>query len=204
MSPMRNLFLVCAVALSAEVALAAATPERLQSTPNELAEPIDQASPATAEVIVAQESADRAVIELADGTTATVDAKLLSPDGTMVMRTADGTVVTREVESEPTPGEWSTFLTSIGNTKGLGAMGVSALVAQGSLLLLRTKMGDLTGKAKLSLVTGLTVLAGVTTLRMSGLDWPSSLMHSSTLAAGQVFAHQLFRTFGPTKVSTLA
>lgn len=206
MSPVRNALLLCTVALCcSEVAAASERSDRAavepqhdeqlaQAEPNTLAEPVETTLSDGTQVVV------ESITEHADGT-ATYAGHVVDREGTVVERDAAGTVVTREVEVEPTPGEWSTFLTSIGNAKGLGAMGVSALVAQGSLLLLRTKVGDLTGRAKFLLVTSLTVVAGVTSLRISGLDWPSSLMHSSTLAAGQVFVHQLFKQFEPPKAT---
>lgn len=97
--------------------------------------------------------------------------------------------------NEPPPatlGDWATFLTAVGGASGLGAFGIAALVVQGLMLLLRTKV-DGKPVVKLAAVTGLSVLAGPPILQhLGGLDLPSAMMHSVTLAAAQVYGHQLF------------
>ncbi len=95
----------------------------------------------------------------------------------------------------PTPLDWADFLRSIGSWGTLNRLGIAAVVTQGLLLLMRSKLGDLTGKAKLAIVTGSSMLLGVLALRLSGLDWGQSLMHSTTLAALQVFGNQLAQTY---------
>lgn len=104
-----------------------------------------------------------------------------------------------EVNTEPTPLDWANFLQSIGSWSTLNRLGLAALVTQGLLLLLRSKFGDLTGKAKLALVSVCSLSCGILALRLGGLDWGQALMHSTTLTALQVYGHQLAQTYLPPK-----
>lgn len=97
----------------------------------------------------------------------------------------------QDVAPPAEPGDWDTFLTAIGGTRGAGVMGVIALAIQGLLLLLRSPLGYLAGPYKLLLITALTLFLGVTGLKIEGFDWQSAIMHSSTLASFQVFLHQM-------------
>jgi hypothetical protein len=100
-------------------------------------------------------------------------------------------------QTEPTPLDWATFMQSIGSWGTLNRLGMAAVATQGLLLLMRTKLGDLTGKAKLAIVSVCSVSIGVIALRTGGLDWGQAFMHSTTLAALQVFGHQLAQTYLP-------
>jgi hypothetical protein len=54
---------------------------------------------------------------------------------------------------------------------------------------------NLTGKMKLVMITFLSLVAGVISLKVSGLSWLECIMHSGTLAAVQVFGHQFYKEF---------
>lgn len=96
------------------------------------------------------------------------------------------------------------LLASIGGWKGLGAWGLAGLITQllGAFLMsplfatlagLSKPLADLMGKHKLRIVCGLSLLSGICLLVATGLDWSAALVHSSTLAAFQVFLHQVWK-----------
>ena len=87
------------------------------------------------------------------------------------------------------------LIKSLGGMKGAGALGIAYVITQGLMLFFRTKLADFTGKWKLLIVAGLSVVVGVMALKMSGLGWLASLVHGSTLAAASVFGNQLFKQF---------
>lgn len=95
----------------------------------------------------------------------------------------------------PSAADFAAFLAALGGAKTLGVLGIVAVVVQGLMLLLKSKLGEMAGKYQLILVMLLTMVTGALALRMSGLDWASVLMHSTTLTAVQVFLHQLYTQF---------
>lgn len=107
-------------------------------------------------------------------------------------------------ESVPTdPGQWDTFLNSIGGLRGAGVMGAVVGLIQVLLLVLKSPVGALAGPYKLLLVTALTLLLGVAGLRVEGFDWQSALIHSSTLASFQVFLNQIWKQILEAKNKTV-
>lgn len=97
----------------------------------------------------------------------------------------------------PTLDEVGAFLQSLPQIKDLGILGIIALAVQGLLLLARSKFIELDGKFKLIIITGLTWALGVITLKVMGSDWGSALVHSQSVAAFQVFFHQLYKQWFP-------
>ena len=95
----------------------------------------------------------------------------------------------------PTEQDWALFFASIKGTKGIASLGGAAAIVQLLLYLFRSDLGILLGKWRLVAVTLLTTLSGALLLKLSGLDWPSSLMHGTTLSAFQVFIHQFYKQF---------
>lgn len=87
------------------------------------------------------------------------------------------------------------FIGAIGGLKGLGALGIAAVAVQGLILVFRSQFIKLSGNAKLLVVTGLTLISGVLSLMLTGLDLPAALLHSTTLAAVQVFLNQIYKEF---------
>lgn len=100
-----------------------------------------------------------------------------------------------EVIAPPTVDDLQLFLNSLGNVKGLGTLGVVAVLVQGLMIFLKTGLGQLAGKYQLVLVLLLTLVGGVIALKSQGLGWGSVLIHSSTIAAVQVFLHQIYKQF---------
>lgn len=92
-----------------------------------------------------------------------------------------------------TDAEWKAFFMSIGGLKGAGAMAIAAVVAQGLFLALRTKLGEYAGKFRFLAISFLTLVTGIVALKMTGLDWSSVLMHSTTLVAFQVFLNNAYK-----------
>lgn len=88
------------------------------------------------------------------------------------------------------------LLTSLGQLKGLSALGVALLVTQLVSHALNTVSGQkVAGKYRLALIFGLSIVTGVLGLVSQGVSLPAALLHSNTFAAYQVFAHQLYKQF---------
>jgi len=93
----------------------------------------------------------------------------------------------------PTQDEIMALLASLGGLKGMGVLGIVAVVVQGLMLFFRTPLADFAGKWKLTIVLGLSLVGGVVGLVATGMAWLPALLHSTTLAAAQVFIHQLVK-----------
>jgi hypothetical protein len=104
-----------------------------------------------------------------------------------------------EVVMPPTAGEWAKLVESLGGLKGAGTLAIVAFLVQLIMLLLRTQLGEFAGRWRLLAVLGLTMVGGVLGLKMQGMEWVAALMHSTTLAAAQVFGHQAFKQFAKKK-----
>lgn len=85
------------------------------------------------------------------------------------------------------------LLAGLGGLKGASALGIAVFVIQGVLLFFRTQLAAFAGKWRLLIVTGLSLVIGVLALSMAGVSWTSALVHANTLAAVQVFIHQLVK-----------
>lgn len=99
------------------------------------------------------------------------------------------------IVAPPTEADWTAFLTALGGIKGLGTLGLIAVIVQGLMIAIKLNVGKLEGKIQILLVTFLTLIGGVIALKASGMEWQAVLVHSSTLAAVQVFLHQLYKQF---------
>lgn len=90
------------------------------------------------------------------------------------------------------------LLNSLGGIKGASGLAVAATIVQVVMYSLRLDMVQkrlpkLLGKHKLILIYALSLVSGVLSLRLQGIDLMASLLHSNTLAAYQVLAHQAFK-----------
>lgn len=80
---------------------------------------------------------------------------------------------------------------SVGGLKGLALV---AAIVQCVMFALRTSYGDkIAGKWKLAAVYLLSMAGGIIALKMQGMDWVSIVLHSNTLAAIQIFGHQVVK-----------
>ena len=95
--------------------------------------------------------------------------------------------------TEPTLTDWIMLLKSMGGAGGMGALGIAALMTQLLMFLLRTKLGEQAGAWRLAVAYGLSMVSGVIAMKMTGVDWVVALLHSNTLAALQVFGHQVIK-----------
>lgn len=91
----------------------------------------------------------------------------------------------------PSSEELMAFINALGGIKNLGALGIVALVIQGLMLLLRTPLMAFAGVWRLIIVSGLSMVGGVIAQLAQGVGWLPALLNSATLAAVQVFVHQI-------------
>lgn len=96
---------------------------------------------------------------------------------------------------------------SFNGWKGLGAMGIAALITQILAMFMNTplfvtvigfvgvqsKFALWIGKWKLATIVGLSLISGICMLIGSGLDWKAALVHSSTLTFAQIFFNQVWK-----------
>jgi hypothetical protein len=84
----------------------------------------------------------------------------------------------------------------LGGLKGAGAMTVALACVQAVMLFFRTeKFSSWSGKWRLTVVSFLSIVAGVLASRVSGGDWLSSLVNGGVLASMSVFGNQVFQQF---------
>jgi len=92
----------------------------------------------------------------------------------------------------PAAEDWGKIIMDL--TKGeLSIMAIVAAVVQAMMLLLRSPLGEKSGRFRLLAVSGLTLVGGVVGLMTQGMAVGSALAHSSTLAALQVFGFELYK-----------
>jgi len=85
---------------------------------------------------------------------------------------------------------------SLGGLKGASSLGAAAMLVQLMMKFLKTPLGRKAGKYRLLAVSLMSMAAGVLALMLtSGMGLGAALMHGTTLAAFQVFAHQLWKQF---------
>lgn len=100
------------------------------------------------------------------------------------------------------------FLQSIGGMGGLKGMALAVAVVQVVMKFLQSdiavsllskflpaKDGALAGHVRISIVCVLSVATGLLALKLQGLGWTSALLHSTTLAALQIAANQIYKQF---------
>lgn len=89
------------------------------------------------------------------------------------------------------------LMESIGSFKGASTLMMVALVLQLLMLFFRTQLAAFAGKWKLLVVYGLSLFGGVLALKATvpGMEWLAAFLHSNSLAAMQVLAHQVKKQF---------
>jgi hypothetical protein len=86
------------------------------------------------------------------------------------------------------------LFTSLGGLKGASVLAAVAILTQLLIKFNATRWADFEGKWKLLIFTGLTLVGGVSGLMITDhLSFTAALLHSSTLATFQVFAHQFYK-----------
>lgn len=81
--------------------------------------------------------------------------------------------------------------------KGASALAIAVAVTQLIMKLAQSPLGNLAGKYKLLIVTGVSIVATYLGLVVAGTSWLSALIAGPLLAAVQVFAHQMISTLKP-------
>ena len=87
------------------------------------------------------------------------------------------------------------LLSSLGGVKGASALGIIAVVLQAIMLFFRTPLANFAGKWRFLIVAGTSLIAGTVALIATGTPVLAALAHANTLAATQVFFHQLVTQF---------
>lgn len=75
--------------------------------------------------------------------------------------------------------------------KGASALAIAVAVTQLVMKVAQSPLGNLAGKWKLLIVTGISIVATYLGLVSAGTSWLSALIAGPLIAAVQVFAHQL-------------
>jgi hypothetical protein len=78
---------------------------------------------------------------------------------------------------------------------GASAIGITVIVVQALMLGLRTPLAEKLGKWKLTALLGLSCVTSLLSAKLAGATWGAALLSGPLLAAGQVFAHQLYAQF---------
>ena len=101
----------------------------------------------------------------------------------------------------PTQDFISFLIQSLGGLKGAGTLAIVAAVVQILIMFLKTPLfgqlfKNVSGSIKLLIVTALSLVGGVVGLMsVEGLTIGAALVHSTTLTAFTVLAHQLYKQF---------
>lgn len=95
------------------------------------------------------------------------------------------------------------LLKFMGEIKGATTMAIIAGVVQLLMLFFRTSLSNFAGKWKLLIVSGLTVAATVVGLMSQGMTLLAALVNGATLAAVQVFVHQLWKQINESKAQAV-
>lgn len=103
-------------------------------------------------------------------------------------------------DAVPTEEFLKALIASIGGMKGASHLAIAGVVVQLLIMLLKTPlMGSvfkkIGGQWKLTVVSGLSLIAGVISLKLSGVELGAALIHSTTLTAFMVFANELYKHF---------
>ncbi len=85
-------------------------------------------------------------------------------------------------------------------TKGLSGLALVAAVVQVLMIALRSnyviaKFGDLKGSTRITALLALTMVGGIVTLMMQGMTIIPAILHSTTIAAFQVLANQVYKQY---------
>lgn len=83
----------------------------------------------------------------------------------------------------------------VGQSKGATTMAVVAGVLQLTMLFFKTSLSNFAGKYRLLILLFLTVAATITGLMSQGMTLAAALVNGATLAAVQVFIHQIYKQF---------
>lgn len=100
----------------------------------------------------------------------------------------------------PSGDEWGALIAALGNLKGAGVLGISALVVQ--VLMLGVRQFNFAGKYRLLVMCALSVGGASIGLKISSpaMSWLQILSSGAVLAALQLLAHQVKKQFFDKKV----
>jgi len=87
------------------------------------------------------------------------------------------------------------LIVAIGGFSGASTLAVVGIIVQLLIKFFKTPIALFASKYKLVIVSGLSVVGAVIGLSMQGVDLLSAIMSGGTLAAIQVFVHQIYKQF---------
>jgi hypothetical protein len=83
----------------------------------------------------------------------------------------------------------------LSKVNGFKLLAILAAIVQSIILVLKFLFEKISGLYRLLFMQFLTLVLGVTILRMQGLSWAEALLHSQTTATFQIYFHQLIKQF---------
>lgn len=87
------------------------------------------------------------------------------------------------------------ILKLVGGTTGAKALGWAYAGVQGLMILLRSPLGNVTGKVRLLVYLALSLVAGVLAQKLAGVAWLAALTNSGTLTAAGLLVNQSWKQF---------
>lgn len=89
--------------------------------------------------------------------------------------------------------ELRSIIDSIAKINGFKLLGLIAVIAQALVLAFKFLLERLSGIYRLLILNLLTLGIGIVLLRLQGMNWVETLLHSQTTAMAQVFFHQIIK-----------
>ena len=90
-----------------------------------------------------------------------------------------------------------TLVESVGGAKGLGSLGIVALILQMLALFFRTQLAMFAGKWRLLIIWSASLVGGTIALKVGQpeMAWTAALVHANTLGWAQGWFHQVWKQF---------
>jgi len=90
---------------------------------------------------------------------------------------------------------WTQLLALLGGVGGMSGLAIAAGVVQLAMVFLKTSYGQIAGKYKLLVVSGLSLAGAILAGLISGQPLLNALLNGAVLAAIQVFVNEIIKHF---------
>ncbi len=91
------------------------------------------------------------------------------------------------------------FVAALPDVKSVGVFGIVVAIVQLLVFALRTQLGAFAGAYRMLIITLLTWVLGLLSIKLTGADWTSAVLNSTNMVLIQSFGFQAFKQF--TKIS---